>query len=326
MKRNLIVLLVLVFALIAQACGGDGGGSTDYVDFLKAQGTVNLADASTPAASVSINQYNWVVSFSDGSTVANPFTQPGLVTDAKGKFGFAPPQLFLTSGNQEQTCDTVCTVWDTGSEWVCTDYEQDCSDYCADWETDAYGNDYCADWETSCSYYCANGYYDAYQYCAVYAQDCGYIYPSRLVSDIKSAYSEITYDTSTGPMTSQSVNTTLPANALSSSSAASGKNTTVTQSWTESDTYVTTLTASPTATTTAALVTATALGNRAQITAQHNAAKGMPTANHLGTKRFGRNHAPSTFVPYTKVGSLPKVQSALDLLRAKCGAYPKSLK
>jgi hypothetical protein len=330
MKRGLSVLSVVVFALVAQACGGDDG-STSYNDFLKATGTAYLADTKTAATSVPITDYNWIVTFSDGSTVPNHFSQPGLVTDTKGKFGFAPPQLFLTSGNQEQTCDQVCIEWDTGNEWVCTDYEQSCSDYCADWETDDNGDEYCADWETSCDTYCANGYEDFYQYCGVYGQDCGYIYPSRLVSDITSAYSEITYDTSSGPMTAQSEETTLPAMALGSSSAASGKNTTVTQNWTESDTYVTTLTSSPatTATVQSALVggaTEAQLQNRARLTSQRNAAKGNPVVKHLGTKRYGRNHKPSLYVPAGQLGSMPKLKSSLEAIRAKCGAYPKSLK
>lgn len=328
MMRKLLPLGLVVSmaaaALLSQGCGP--GSDTFYADFLDAKGQVYASNGTTLVADLPVDGYNWVVTFSDGSTVANPFVPTGVTTDAKGEFSFSSKALDLRSGNAVEYCDKVCIDEEIAYEDVCTDWEQSCGDeYCADWGTDSDGNEVCNAWTQDCDDYCANWVSQPYTYCAAYGDDCSYAYPSRSTADIVSAYSEITYSANSSIVTTASENTDVPATSLSQTSTPAGKDTDIARRWAQNDVYVTLVSASAAKTAKSAQIAAsTSTPRRAQLTSARNAGKVRParTMKHAGTPNFGRTHAPSKFY---KEGQLPAgLQPKLEALRAKCNAYPKN--
>ena len=314
-RKSLLVVTGVCASLVGLVMGcGPGAGGTSYRDFFTAIGIVVQADGKTPVASLPITGYNWVVSFTDGSTVSNPMgPSGGVTTTADGRFTFASNQLELQSGTQVNECTTVCVDWATGSDDVCTDWETSSEDVCTDWETDNSGNDYCANWETDYTDYCANWVTESYDYCATYGQDCGFVYPSRAITDISSAHAEIVYANGASVVTTESQTSTLPAKAIQTASVVDANNNTlVTTKWVETDTFATTLTP------------AVLSAPRALITAARNSA--MVSARKMsktGTPHFGRTHQPAAVIDSAKLLGTQKIK--LEATRTSCGAYPKTL-
>jgi hypothetical protein len=320
--------LVGLSGLIA-GCTGDAG-TTDYVDYLNASGTVYQADGTTAASALPINDYTWNVTYTDGSSVAVPFT-PGVSTDATGKFGFDSSQLALVSGNQAESCESVCTDTAVGYEDVCTDWEVDSEQYCADWEPSSCGSSgspgssssgstgssgggcgtYCADWETQDTTYCAASVTEEYTYCDEYGQDCGFFYPARDIKDIVSANSEITFTAGPATVTTQSEATTFAKDlgVVSNNPQTQGNTTIANATWFQADKFVTSLTAGGVSTT-AAKAYKVLTAQQIQLTAAQNA--GNAKKHAVLKYGFGRNHAPARKLPFEGLSAAgqAKVQSA----------------
>ncbi len=313
-RKSFFIVTSVCAALASMAVGCGPGTNTTYRDFLTAIGTVFQADGRTPLTDLAIDSYNWVITFTDGSSVSNPFvpsTQNSTMwtTNATGQFTFTSDQLALTSGTQVESCTQVCLDWATGYNDVCTDWQTSSEDYCADWEVDSDGNDYCADWETSYTDYCANWGSESYLYCDLYGQDCGWIYPARAIEDIASAYSEINYTDGASTVTTQSSGTVTPANAISTSKTTAGHDIVVDDKWTQQDNYVTNYTQLS--------------ASKAKIVTARNTSK-MSSRKILknGIPHFGRTHAVAKVM---KDKFSVKQQAKIDAARTGCGAYPKSL-
>jgi hypothetical protein len=317
-KNSFIIGIAMSATALSMGCDTS---TTEYKDFLTAAGTVYKDDGRTPAQNLAITNYHWVTTFSDGSTVGNPFTTTAVSTDSNGKFGFNSNQLQLYSGREEESCDDICVDWETGYEDVCIDWETSCDDYCADWEIDDEGNEYCADWETSCDDYCADWETDSYDYCAEYGQDCEYYYPTRSASDIVSAYSEITYNDGASVVTTQSEETATPGTSLQKTSVKNGDDTVVTEKWLENDSYISTIAS------TSASVSPVQTAQRLAITAKRNAGH-KRIMKHAGTPHFGRTHKAPVFVPFAKLHSMlsKKANDNLTATRLKCNAIKRSAK
>jgi hypothetical protein len=329
---SMLALGSIVFGIAA--CGGL---DSNELDFLSASGTTTLADGVTPASGLAISAYNWVVSYKDGSTVAYPFTQlGGFVTDGSGNFTFDSASIGLQSGTQQESCVDVCVSYSTGYEDVCTDWESESTDYCSSWSyDDYYDEDYCSSWSTDTTEYCAAWGTESYSYCSAYGQDCSWYYPSRDVSDIAQAYSEITYPV--GPssvVTTQSTYSTTPDMAFSSTQE-KGKNTvTTSQLWTQDDQFITALISSPAPVAAKAGqaprasdegISAARLAKRLKKIADHNLAKYPTQKKRPATQpKLGRTHAPATMYGADAIESLPaELKAQITQARAACGAIKR---
>lgn len=333
---------LIAAALFIQGCGPEWqtNPTTTYREFLTAEGTVLAANAKSAVEGLTIGAFNWITTFSDGSTVANPFIPRSALTNSTGKFGFASSQLQLFSGNQEEVCDQVCVDWQTATQDVCVNWQQSCYDSCSDWgqtctdtctsyDYDADGNKYCVsydttctdtcnNWVTNCSDTCINWSTETYSYCTAYAEDCGYIYPTRSVTDIVSASSEITYDNGSGPITVASEGAALTPNAaLISTETATQTERNVNRSWLQKDTYVTEI--EPAASSAPALSAA-----RQSIVAARNASKPRVTLMKAGKPNLSRVHATPKFFKSDKLNTMnSSFMTKLQETRSKANAFEK---
>lgn len=214
------------------------------LDYLSAAGTVLGSDGRTPVQNLRVSDYNWIVTYRDGSTVSNP-VRVDRTTDAEGRFRFDSQELNLRSGQGLTSCNDVCVSWSTGFENYCVVYDTYCEDYCAAWSRDSFGNEVCLDWRTSCTDTCAQYATNTYQYCDTFARDCNVTYPPRTASDIAQAYSEIRFALGSSVITSQSLNSTLASQAFQTVTTRDTQgNSTVIETWNQNDTYVTPITGS----------------------------------------------------------------------------------
>jgi len=172
-----------------------GCDTTDILtsNFLKVDARVVAQDGVTPYPGLPIDNYRWVVTYRDGSTVSMPFDQP-LVTDINGRFGFSSGELQLKSGNPVlRGCTDVCVERSGYYETACILEETYENEYCEYWYYDEYGFEQCGSWRTEYITQCAQ-YGERYvSFCSVWAEDCDYTYPDRDVDDIAYSVSEIDY-------------------------------------------------------------------------------------------------------------------------------------
>lgn len=324
-KKHTFLTLVSAVVATGLVLGCDNSNNGSERDFLQSSGSVMQSDGKTPAANLPITNYSWVTTFSDGSTVSNDVTpMAGLTTDAAGGFAVNSSQLNLRSGIQKHGCSEVCVDWQIGSEDICTDWQNETQDYCADWATDDCGNDYCADWQTESSDYCANWDTQSYSYCGVYQKDCGWIYPNRSLSDVTSAYSEITYNDGTSLVTTQSQSVTKPSGTINNTTTS---NSSINTNWIEHDLFITAIGASSTMAASLNTTPSTAQSTeekRAQITALRNASKiAARKMRRSGTPQFGRTYKTPLRFEASQIDSLTSAQRAtLDNTRASWGATP----
>ena len=184
-----ITSLALTASSLFAACN-----YSDFVtyDFLKVEAQVVASDGETPIDDLSIQNYRWIVSYKDGSTVSMPFN-PALKTDQDGKFQFSSGELDLQSGNGNASCTDVCVATATSYDTVCTTEDTYTYDSCLSWGSDYYGDPVCLYWETQVVSECIVWEQRPYSYCTTWAQDCAYSYPDRNIDDIAYSQSEIDY-------------------------------------------------------------------------------------------------------------------------------------
>jgi hypothetical protein len=331
-RKTAFLSIPLAFATAAAvlAAGCESGPETYDYDYLRANGFVAEADGQTPIPGVAIGEYDWVVSYTDGSTVAVPFATPGVVTDGTGSFSIASDKLSLQSGNQETSCTDVCTATDTVEIDECYDWETEYGDeYCADWEYDENGDEYCADWEQDETDVCVDWEPTYDTECVEWGTDCDYYYPSRNIDDIAQAYSQISYTYGDSAVTTVSRDITFPAGAVTSTSTQlnSAGDTELDRLWTQNDFFVTPISH---AALSARIAQAKALNNtpaRQQLTAAHNASrvKKAPTHRHVSRDKAMRKRITAAKkLPIAQImGDKAKWDKVLKA-RSGCGAIKKS--
>lgn len=205
---------VLALGMMAAAVTGCDPESTYYRDYLNATVHVKASDGTSPVADLPVETYDWIINFTDGSQVIERFQDSRFVTGADGGFSFKSEELDLYSGREYSSCTTVCVEWTTY-----------CEEYCVEWDEDGY----CTWYETSCS-----------DYCSLYGQDCDYYYPARSVSQIESAWTEISYYLGNSLVTTPSETVATPATAFSSTSAPYSDNDTLVEKyWNQNDVFIT---------------------------------------------------------------------------------------
>jgi hypothetical protein len=318
-----------LIAGISAFAAGCFGPDTFYYDYLNASGTVYQADARAPLAGALIQNYDWIVSYTDRSTVAVSFN-PAVTTDAAGQFNFDSSNLSLQSGNLSESCTDVCVEYETQYEDYCSEWTTETGDeYCADWEIDSEGDEYCADWETSAGdTYCSAWSTDSYEACVAWGQDCDYYYPARDIGDISEAYAEITYSLGGGgSLVTQSSTTNYPATSVqkvSTKDAESG-DTTVDSTWLETDNFTSPILFSTLSTPARTALTA----NQTRITAERNATRikkarkitqPLPAGMTSPRTRLTRKDARKLKLSELSNAQMLKVETA----RNGCGASPKS--
>jgi hypothetical protein len=338
-KRSLFAFtLAAVVAGAAALASGCDSEDTFYYDYLKATGIVTQVDGKTAVPNIAISNYDWIVTFTDGSTIAVPFVSVGT-TDTEGKFGFDSTQLDLHSGNLAESCTDVCLATATEYEDVCYNWVTEQGDeYCTGWDYDEWGDEYCTGWayeegET----YCSSWGTESYEYCTLWGEDCEYYYPARDVSDIASAYTEITTNIGGATYTIPSSNVTLAADAYTrnSTTAPNGEDTIVDMLWTQNDVF-----ASPLVIGVAAqqkkLERESKLNARQKAIVQaRNAAKKVekaiarkiekPLAKEAnGKPRVRKTRAQAQKKPYAELPA--ELQQIINKARTGCGATPKSSK
>jgi hypothetical protein len=195
MKKKLPQLLKSIVPLVGIGASMTACDTMDIItsDFLRVDARVLAQDGTTPFPGLPIDNYRWVVTYEDGSTVSMPFDQP-LATDANGRFAFSSGELQLRSGNPVlRGCTDVCVETDGYYETVCTLEESYAVDVCDYWYYDQYGYEQCGAWHTEYVTDCVE-YGERYvSYCTTWAEDCRYDYPERDVDDIAYTLSEIDY-------------------------------------------------------------------------------------------------------------------------------------
>jgi hypothetical protein len=369
MKKVASAALCLTAAGLALAAC-EGNTTTTTRDFLNASGTVFLNDGKTAVQNLPISQYDWIINYTDGSSVDVTFdtsnaniagTNASIMTDASGNFNFQSDQLQLQSGTQVQSCTNVCVQTAVGYDDTCVDWQISYQDYCANWAsggqscspgtgstgtgstgtgstgTGSTGGscvqnpDVCTDWQTQEVSTCDSWVSQEYTYCTTYAQDCGWIYPDRDVTDIKSAYSEITYTNGTSTVQTRSDSDILAKDAASTSSKQDPNNSSnniETELWHQVDHYTTPFIAQvQVSAANQAPVGSAQQAARMQIVAQHNLSKYGPAKLNAKGQPFwglGHSHPACKYVPadsLTDQAGAAKVQA----LRAKFGAMPAAI-
>lgn len=209
-KKYFTALATISFGAIMMI--GCDPATTSYRDYLDATVNVKGNDGVTPVSGLAFT-HDWVISFTDGSTVLERFEDPSFVTGADGSYQYRSGQLDLHSGNLNADCTTVCVDYDYYYEYVCTVWDED--GFCI--------------------------WYEPYEvaYCAQYGQDCDYYYPARTVKSIESAHSEITYMWGNSFVTTPSQDITFAEDAFTSRNTPQGENDTLVEMlWTQSDVFI----------------------------------------------------------------------------------------
>lgn len=318
-----LIFTSLVACIASLAAGCVFGPSTYSYDYLSATGTLYQADARTPVAGALIESYDWIVSFTDRSTVAVSF-KPAVTTDAAGQFKFDSSKLSLHSGNEAESCTDVCVESETRYEDYCAEWTTETDDeFCVDWEIDSEGYEYCSDWEYSPGEtYCSAWETSSYEACVAWGEDCDYYYPARDIGDITQAYSEITYSFGGFNGFAESSTTNYPGTSVVTNSTTdpNSGDTTVNTIWSEIDSFTLPLVVG--AQSRKQALTA----NQIRITQERNAPRILarkitkPLPPGVTAPRARLTHKDALKLPLNKLSPGQKLK--LEIARNGCGAMP----
>jgi hypothetical protein len=271
-------------------------------DFLKVEGKVVASDGQTGIPELDIQNYRWIVSYRDGSTVSMPF-DAALRTNTDGAFQFSSGELDLRSGTGRTSCNDVCVETNTTYESVCVLEDTYLYDTCTVWGTDYFGNPVCLWWETEAVTECVAWEERSYSYCSAWAEDCTTSYAGRNIDDIAYSQSEIDYR-----LGSSLVTTASEINPEAGYSTLRRTEDQQSLQWLEEALFITPVSA-PDSSTAQKSSTANLTQKQREVVEERNA-NAVHETREVKEPRFSRTRAPSPRILFEELDTLTETQKA----------------